>query len=422
MSKNSFLQSSFIVFIGSSIVNVANYGFNLVSGRLLTQVEYGEVVSLITLSTVITVPALTLTTILANSTAVEKSKNNFRAILALFKMSQRFSVLAGLLGVVLFSLLLTTVQHFFNIGKVPLLVFAVSLPLSLLSATGKGLLQGLQDFKGLSAANIVEAFSKLTLAVTLILLGFSATGVMLALALSYFLAYVTSLYRSKKSLPLDLPGAKTPSVWSMFANISPAWRSVFFTTLLLSLFANIDVLLVKHYFPSEIAGLYAGLAVIGRTITFGSFAVVTVMFPMAAKVITENGSPKKLLLGAVVLTLGTSLVLLLLFTVVPEFVVTALIGKSYLAVAPSLSVFGVALTCAALAKVFIYFFMAAKKNAFLYPLTALTLLQVGCIAFFHESITQVIYSLLGTSIALLIAVVVLYFTQTLPKASEERHQ
>ncbi len=49
---------------------------------------------------------------------------------------------------------------------------------------------------------------------------------------------------------------------------------------------NIDLVLVKHFFPSYEAGQYAAVALVGRVLFYASWAVIHAMFPIAA----QNGA------------------------------------------------------------------------------------------------------------------------------------
>ena len=67
---------------------------------------------------------------------------------------------------------------------------------------------------------------------------------------------------------------------------------------------NVDILLVKHFFPSDPAGVYAAISQIGRLLYFASwFGVVNAMFPVAAAASPEHkkahgiGLPLLLVLG-----------------------------------------------------------------------------------------------------------------------------
>ncbi len=46
--------------------------------------------------------------------------------------------------------------------------------------------------------------------------------------------------------------------------------------------SNLDILLVKHFFPPSEAGIYAAVALVGRVVFMLSWSVVSSMFPVSA--------------------------------------------------------------------------------------------------------------------------------------------
>src|SRR5206468_10254822 len=60
------------------------------------------------------------------------------------------------------------------------------------------------------------------------------------------------------------------------------------------LISNTDILLVKHFFAPDAAGLYCAIALVGRVVYFASWMVVSAMFPISAGA-TREESGKNLL-------------------------------------------------------------------------------------------------------------------------------
>src|SRR5438552_18824372 len=53
---------------------------------------------------------------------------------------------------------------------------------------------------------------------------------------------------------------------------------------------NLDIILVKHFFDSTQAGVYAAVALVGRVVYMLSWSVVSSMFPFSAGARSERGS------------------------------------------------------------------------------------------------------------------------------------
>lgn len=411
--KNRFIKSSGIVLIGSLTANVLNYVFNLVMGRMLSPAEYGEAAALITLVMIVVVPSTTLTTLLAKYTAEYQAKNEQTLISRLFKFTTRYALLIGLGLLLVFWFLTPAVSSFLKAEKLPLIIFGLLLPITLISGASRGALQGLQKFVPFSLMSVIETCLKLGLSIVFVALGFSVTGVIMALVLGSIVSYFYSLFNLKPHLNKD---KLAEQINSRFPSMSKDTRSyllvIFLATLFLAMFSNIDVILAKHYLPDFDAGQYAALAVIGRMITYGSTAMVTVMFPMAsASHVNGDGKGTKLLTLTLGLIAAISIVILILFLALPELIVTILFGSKYLMVAPYLGLFGLVMLCVALSRALVNYFMAVHNNRFIYPFGILAVVQIVLIVLFHQNILQIIYSLLASSVLLLVSLAIIYLTQ-----------
>lgn len=403
LSQNPFIRSSAVVFTGSALVNILNYAFNLVAGRMLSPAEYGETIAITTLALIAGVPALTLTTIVAKYTASYQARNQPNAVRGLFRQATKLSLaLGGTLAVLLWACL-PFLAGYLKMEKVPLAVFGTIFPLLLLAASGRGTLQGMQEFRSYTTSAVVEAVLKLAFAVALVAVGLAVSGVVAAMTLGLLASFLFSVSRLKAKLHRStqtIAPAPGPAK-SLWSRLPPYSGMIFLATLLLSVFANVDVIMAKHYLPEEQAGLYSALAIIGRIITYGSFAIITVMFPMASSTHAQQKSTVRLMLGTWGMTVAASAAVLLLLVLAPEFMVRTLLGPKYLPITPYLAPFGLAMALTALTKVPIYYSMAVHKTAFLYPFAAMTVLQVALIARYHQDIGQITAVLLWTSLALL---------------------
>ncbi len=92
---------------------------------------------------------------------------------------------------------------------------------------------------------------------------------------------------------------------------------------------NVDILLVKHFFNNDQAGLYAAIALVGRVLYLASWSVVSAMFPISAG--AEPGNENNTVL---VVPLAIVLIISLLFIVglgaFPEPVLRITFGSSFL--------------------------------------------------------------------------------------------
>src|SRR5258708_7580865 len=131
---NTFIKSSALVITISTLVNFLNYLFNLIMGRLLNPTQFGEVATLVGLSMIISVPAASLTTLMARQTSTLHAKSNPVQIFQLFSTSSQSVFLLASLATLIFWALIPFLAQFLHISLYPILIFSFLLPLSMLTA------------------------------------------------------------------------------------------------------------------------------------------------------------------------------------------------------------------------------------------------------------------------------------------------
>ena len=169
---------------------------------------------------------------------------------------------------------------------------------------------------------------------------------------------------------------------------------------------NSDILLVKHYFPSYEAGLYASLALIGRVVYFVAWMFVMLLLPNVVNKEKEGLPHGNVLLKYVIY------ISLLAFAIVagsylfPEFVVNIMFGKEYISIAPLLWKYALATSVFAISNVFAYYFLSIDKYVPVILSAVMGIAQVVLIIFFHNSLLQVvIMQIIAMSLLLLVQLI-----------------
>ena len=197
----------------------------------------------------------------------------------------------------------------------------------------RGAMQGLCSFRRLSRSFVTEALTRLGAAVLLVYVGYGELGAVGAICLAVLASYSVSglgpelRVRSERWDPASL-GEGVQAI-------------VFFVGQVI--ICNTDVLVVKHFFAPEVAGLYAAVALVGRLLYFSSWSVVSVMFPVSAAVHSTNKKedPKVVLLPLLVV-LGLSGVFILTLSFFPHFVIHTIFGREFHQGEPLLALYAVA--------------------------------------------------------------------------------
>ena len=91
---------------------------------------------------------------------------------------------------------------------------------------------------------------------------------------------------------------------------------------------NVDILLVKHFFNNDQAGLYAAIALVGRVLYLASWSVVSAMFPVSAGV-SEESDNSTVLVVPLAIVLFISVAFIIGLGAFPEPVLRATFGSSF---------------------------------------------------------------------------------------------
>jgi O-antigen/teichoic acid export membrane protein len=260
----------------------------------------------------------------------------------------------------------------------------------------RGGMQGMCAFRRLAGSYVVEALLKFAGAVLLVEFGIGALGAIAAISLSVVLAYflpVPAELKTTTSLRLPTPAAEAVQA------------IVFFVGQVI--ISNCDIVLVKHFFPAEIAGLYATRALVGRLVYFASWMVVSAMFPISAGAKPGERS-RSILAVPITLVVAISGGFVVLFTAFPHLVLRTVFGAAFAGAGMD----GILPLCAAMAGVYslsvvlITYEMSRKVANTAWVQMAAAIAIVAGIFLFHSTLTEVVLVQLGTMAALLAAVAV----------------
>jgi O-antigen/teichoic acid export membrane protein len=203
--NNAFARNSFVLLTGGMIANILSYVFHLVIGRMVSVEMYGEIESLISLSVIISVPALALTMFSARYNAKTKANNNIAESNEIWKLITSKVFKVGLILLIISIFLIPWVGSFLKISSyLPIFLVFSALFVSLLASINNGVLIGWQKFLESGLSNISSVSVKLIFAVLLLYFGLGVNGVMIGFFLGGTAMYLVSfvaikiLFKNKK--------------------------------------------------------------------------------------------------------------------------------------------------------------------------------------------------------------------------------
>jgi O-antigen/teichoic acid export membrane protein len=402
IKQDKFLTSSLVFFIGSFLVGVGNYLYQLLTARMLTVEVYGELQSLLAILTVISVITGTFSTVLTKYAADFKAAGQLNKIYSLFLLSTKKTAVAAMLFFVGFVILSGYIAKFLNLTSViPLIILGATFLFSFSNSINSGIIRGLQKFKELSIISVISALVKLLFAVLLIKLGFAINGAVGAVTVAALAGYIISFYPLKSLFGRPKEAVRTKEIVQYSF-------PVFFTLLFTALIGSLSIILVKHFFSAQTAGEFGALMILGNIIFFITGPIASVMFPMAADAHSSLNNPAKILKKAIYLTVLIGLTIVGCYFMFADFIVTVLIGSKFLMIGGYLGWIGLAMFLYSLVTLFSQYFLSVGKARGAYLVGVGAILQIIFIFIFHSDLWQIIWIMNG-SMLLVLGLLVFYF-------------
>jgi O-antigen/teichoic acid export membrane protein len=361
------LTHNLIVAGGTVIAGGLGVAFQSLVSHHLNPADYGAVFAVVTLITFIGLPATGFTLLMARQTSRDMAGGDDAASATLLRRGNRAILLAGAAlgaGLVVASPGLAVLL---NVPTQLLFAAAIGLPFALALPLLLGELQGQQHFLTFSALLISQAGLKLLGALAL---GFfwGPAGVIAGISLASGASYLAALVVLRHKLGRQPVGDWWRPAMAYLTVVIPS-------ALALAVLLSADVLVVKHFFSTQVAGQYSSVAAIGRAIFWGAAGVATVLFP---KVIfrSAQGHGGSHLVGVslALVAVGGGCGLLLL-SAGSRWLLTVFSGSAYAGAAGYLPWYAVGMTLLGAVAVLIAAHQSRGTRGFLAVLLPLTLLE-----------------------------------------------
>lgn len=366
------------------LVNGGNYVYNLLLGRILGPAEFSDAAILITLLLVLSFIGMTFQIVTAKYAVLftNQKLNEF------IKFISKYAALIGILSSILIFIFHKNLQTIFHTQTASMFwIFAIGMPLYFIMSVNRGLYQGKDLLTKLSFTYQNEMISRLAITlIGILLLPFIpssiiiSTGIVLSFVFGLFpfqkSIFKTSLISYKKSLD-------TKKI-TIFFGLTAFYE---FTQIIIN---NSDIILVKHYFENQEAGLYASLALIGRVVYFVAWMFVMLLLPKVIKMKKEGKDTLPILLKYVAYIFLLSVSIVTFTYLFPEFVVRLMFGEQYISIAFLLWKYALATSIFAIANIFAYYYLSLGKYIPVIVSALLGFSQIGLIVIFHETLEQVV--------------------------------
>jgi O-antigen/teichoic acid export membrane protein len=411
ISKSSTLQArvlsgTFVLLSASGLATAINFAYNIAVARFLGPTAFGHATAVYTLLILISAVTLSFQIVSAKVVAQQSSLEGKSAVYRGFHKSAWACGIAVALLLLVFQ---RAIADYLNLPS-PILVALLAIGVAFYVPLGsrRGYIQGAYGFHRLATNLVLEGLVRLGGSLLSIALGFGVQGVIAANAAAIAVAYFAAAPKLAAAVPheLHIPDAFREALQAI----------VFFAGQ--ALINNCDIVLVKHFFPSTEAGLYAAVALVGRVIFAFSSAVVNTMFPLVAGTRDEERKGHRVLLTSLLLVLGIGSSLALGLRLAPAGIWTAFFGPQFAIVGEYglpylLALYAATTVVYSLSVVVIAYEMSYKIANTSWVQLAFSGVVVAGICRFHSSLQQVIWIQLVLMVVLLIVVAVPFVLNSL---------
>src|SRR6266571_5341319 len=401
-SQSLIFGGSLIMLMGSGMVSIVNFAYNVVMARMLGPADFGHNSAAATI--LMLASAITLAFQLVCAKFVARNESPGAKSLVYSTLMRRAWMIGLCLGL---SLLLGSapISRYLRLPT-PWIVVLLGLGLTFYVPLGvkRGGLQGSYAFPRLSGNFVLEAVTKFIAAVLLVRYGFGVPGAVagysIALMLAFFLPPVSSQLKTR-------PQAGVP------ASFREGMQAIVFFVGQVVI-NNIDILLVKHFFAPEPAGLYAAVALVGRVLYITSWSVVSAMFPISAG--AKHEEERTMVLGVpLAFVVAISVAFVAGLQLFPETVLVAVFGSGFRqagqGIGPLLSLYAATTGVYSLSVVLMTYEMSRRiANTGWLQLVFSGLVIIG-ITVYHASLRDVIMVQLVLMAVMLVAVSLPFFTR-----------
>jgi O-antigen/teichoic acid export membrane protein len=384
--ENVFLLGSY------SILSVAFLVlFHLLMARYLGPQEYSVLGTFSSILLTVILMSSSIYLIITRFITYHHTRYQYEQINYLVRKSLKYFFASGLLLFLAIFIFAGPIASFFNIdhlGPVVMLGFAVWL--QLLVPIYEGAFKGLDKLHILGRMRAVEAGSRWIIALILayLLTAFDAsaatkvTAMVFALGLGTFVALSYTYVHIRHLQRLESVEPNMQEIWDYA-------KPVVLITATMALLLNLDIILVKHFFPPEEAGVYAAASFLAKIPFMISWVFSSVIFPRVTK-LHIDGRPSGHLLR---FSLKWMSIIVIISTFISLFFAKTLLGGIFgpaYQIGNYLGLYAFSMGLLAIVNVLTIYQLALKKFTLSRILPWFFIAELCLLLLFHATLFQVV--------------------------------
>ena len=396
------MRAGAIMLVGVAAVNGGNYLFHLIAARDLGPSNYGDLVALLTLAALVSLPLAALQVVVSRYVARFTALGDAPHANRLNRRVVAGTIVFSVVAVILISALTPLIQQWLSIASGPAVIVTSLLILpSALTPVVWGIAQGLQRFTLLALSMTVGTVARIAALVAFIVVGLSTwsavTATLVGMTVSMVVPFVP--LRGWFRRPASPARSGEDGVENLLRATAPAAVALLaFTSL-----TQADVLAANAAFGDTTSGIYSAASLIGRVILYLPAAVVAVLLPKVAARAASNRSTVDILGSSLLATFAFCALSTLVYAVIPRTIVNIAFGPKYEAAQSLLLPFGIAMTALAIINVLLYYHLGREENAFTWILAGGAAVQILAFALFHSEPRSLVVDTIVVSALVIVA-------------------
>lgn len=388
-------KGAMILFVMMNFANLLNFIFHFMMGRLLGPVDYGTLAVLMSMMYIYSIPVESIQNLISRYvTRFNTNKEYGKIKFMILKSLKRGLVFSSVIFIVLVPISFF-LSNFLGINFWLIVVANIFIFSAFSSPITRGALQGRKKFNLFGGSLIIESIVKISAGVILVLIGMKVFGAVIGALLSVFVGILISIYFNKDLL-------KKKKEYVEFKEIYFESVPYFITTIVIMMIFSLDIILAKRFFSAEIAGKYAVLSMLGKMIFFATMSISKAMFPLTSEKSDNGEDAKKLFRKSALIILFLCASAVLVFTMIPRFIILILYGSQYTDVSSYLVFSGIAFSFLALTNLRLIYGLSVKKIKHSYLLFIFLIIEIVLLSVFHANIMQYILAFMFSNIVMFI--------------------
>ena len=373
-----------MIFVGAATLlgNGTAYLLSMVSARILDPADFGALGALLGLLVIIATLGISIQALTARrvSTASASEREDVEG------QAIRLSVLVAIAIGIGAGVIAWPVSVIFSIPILAVLTGVGSLGFVVIGSAAMGIAQGREEHVKLSIAFIANSASRALGGILGVVVLQSVTGVgfgvLIGCAIGAAIAY-----------QLIAPKTFSPKLKD---GISIEFGHVAHALIVLFTLTNIDVLLARVFLTEDLSGEYSVGVLLAKIAFFLPNAIIIVLFPKMS-----GGGSHRALYIATGLTAMVGVVITLASVFAGDLIIAVLGGSQYKELGGEAWLFALEGSAFALVQVLLYSRLAAQdRRAVLAVWGALAVLAVVVIGWRHNSVAEIVTSVVAVSLAL----------------------